>query len=131
MIVVGIEIRTNNGRALFDLPAHWGKFKEISKLIPGEETVVVYSNYASDHKGDYNYLIGKKVAGECAVPEGMVRREIALGQYQKKSVKGSMPFALINAWKEIWASGASRAYQTDYEIHRGKDEVDIFVGMSS
>lgn len=129
MKVVGIEIRTSNARALFDLPGHWQKFKELSSELPEGDTVVVYSNYESDHRGSYNYLIGKRVPDDYIVPNGMVERVIAPSSYEKKVVKGAMPFALINAWKEIWASDKPRLFQTDYEIHHGRDEVDIFVGL--
>jgi len=126
---MGIEIRTNNSKAIFDLPGHWQKFKKISDTIPGGQVMVVYSEYENDHNGDYNYLIGKEVEGDITCPEGMEIIEIEDDPYEKKEVKGMMPFALIGAWKEIWASGLNRAYHTDYEIHKGSDEVEIHVGV--
>src|ERR1700757_1420638 len=74
--VIGIEARTNNGKestANGIIPKQWQRF--FTEGTPGKIPAVtgtnfyaVYSEYASDHNGDYNYVIGQAVKDGTAAP---------------------------------------------------------------
>jgi len=67
--VIGIEARTNNAKestADGVIPKQWQKFFSdgIPEKIPqksGLSFYAVYSDYASDHNGDYAFLVGAMV----------------------------------------------------------------------
>ncbi len=148
--VVGIQVRTNNSREATghgEIPKQWDRlFKEgILSKIPkksDENIVVVYSNYQSDYKGDYDYLIGAKVDQATNLPGGMVAKTVAGGKYAVLTTEaGQVGKVVSGEWQKIWKLednsklGGVRAYKTDFEIYdqRSRDpqdsQVDIYVGL--
>lgn len=148
--VIGIEVRTNNskeGGGGGAIPKQWDRlFKEgILEKIPdkADQTIfAVYSEYAGDRNGDYNYTIGAKVSGTTAVPPGMVAKRVSTGKYAVvTSAKGPVTKIVPEAWQRIWdledksQLGGSRAYRTDFEVYdqRSRDpqdsQVDIYIGL--
>ena len=67
--IIGIQVRTSNAKETTgqgDIPKQWSKFyKEgIADKIPNklDSTIyAVYTNYASDYNGAYDFIIGMKV----------------------------------------------------------------------
>jgi predicted transcriptional regulator YdeE len=148
--VIGIEVRTNNAKESGGggaIPKQWDRFfKEgIVEKIPdkAEQTIfVVYSEYAGDRNGDYNYTIGARVKDIRTVPPGMVAKRVSSGKYAVvTSAKGRVTKIVPEAWQRIWdledksQLGGSRAYRTDFEVYdqRSRDpqdsQVDIYVGL--
>lgn len=88
--------------------------------------IVVYSNYASDEKGEYDYLVGARVRSVENLPTGMTWRKVEPGTYAViLTDKGQMPGVLQAAWARIWKMapgelGGKRAFVTDYEIYDGR-----------
>ena len=78
--VIGIQARTSNAKEVKGggaIPKQWDRFfKEgIADKIPNkvDSTIyAVYTNYASDHNGEYDFIVGMKVSRVSAVPPGMV-----------------------------------------------------------
>ena len=151
ILVAGIQIRTNNARELSGeggIGLLWQRFfsKGVDGQIPNRSSsdlYVVYSNYASDEYGDFDYLIGSPVSSIEHLPVGMTFAAIATGGYAVVTTEeGPVGEVVPGTWKEIWNMspeelGGKRAFITDYEIY-GPDaidptnaEVDIFLGLEA
>jgi len=149
--VVGIQIRTNNARELAGnggIAGLWGRFfaENLAARIPNrtsESFLAVYTNYASDAKGDYDYLLGCPVDSIATLPEGMTYAAIATGDYAVFTTETGPVAEVVQAgWKHIWnlqpgEMGHKRAYLTDYEVydHRAADpensKVEIHIGLAA
>ncbi len=127
------------------IPQQWQKFFQegIQSKIPdkvGSNIYAVYFDYASDHNGEYTYLIGAMVKDGTAPPAGMVAKRIPAGQYAVLTTdKGPLPQVVPGTWQKIFKleddRNLKRAYQADFEIfdQRAQDpqnaELDIYVGV--
>ena len=146
--VIGIEVRTTNAKeatAAGIIPQQWQKFFQegIQTEIPdkvGSNIYAVYSDYASDHNGEYTYVIGAMVKDGTAPPEGMVAIRIPAGQYAVLTTdRGPLPKVVPGTWQKIFKleddGKLKRAYRTDFEIYdqRTQDpqngQVDIYIGI--
>lgn len=155
--LVGITARTNNatesdesglkGRIWPCVQRYFGG--QLANNIPNRSnpgvTLCAYTEYESDHTGDYTYFIGEEVTSVDAstLPEGLAIIEVPAQTYVKFTTDpGDMPAVIRNAWFEIWsmddkAFGDTRSYRTDFELyderaatpdHRGI-VLDIFIGI--
>lgn len=147
--VVGIAARTNNAReATADgvIGKQWARFMEEGVLgkIPNKldhSIVAVYTDYASDHNGDYTFVLGAKVSSTADLPDGFVAKNIPAGRYVVfTSDKGPGYKVVPELWMKInslpkSATGGNRAYRGDFEIYdeRAADpqnlQVDVYVGV--
>ncbi len=148
--VIGIQIRTNNAEETAGqgkIPKQWEMFfkNNILGRIPSRadsNIVVVYSNYQSDYKGDYDYLIGAEVRDASDVPAGMVKQIVPAGKYAVVTTpSGQVGKVVSETWRKIWELedgaqlGGSRAYKKDFEVYdeRARDpnnsQVDICLGL--
>lgn len=138
--IVGISIRTNNRKAANDLGKLWSKFigENTTKKIPNkisEDIYSIYTDYESDHNGDYTNIIGYRVNSLENIPEGMTSKEIQATDYQVFSAKGKFPEAAQQTWGKIWNSTLDRSYQSDFEVYGEKSqnmndaEVEIFISV--
>jgi predicted transcriptional regulator YdeE len=148
--VIVIEARTNNAREMTPngvIPKQWDRlFKEgILERIPnrtGADIVVVYTDYASNHNGDYTYILGARVRDASVVPPGMVVRRIPKARYDVFTTeRGPVGKVVSEAWQEInrltdrSELGGRRAYKADFEVYdeHSRDpqnsQVDIYVGI--
>jgi predicted transcriptional regulator YdeE len=130
-LVVGLTVRTNNAAEAGGqgkLAQLWQAAMNNNQLqqLPnqtGEGFVVVYSNYASDHTGDYDYTLGVRVTAVGKVPDGFVVRKIQAGKYAVIQSETGPPQEVIPAlWQRINSMtperlGGVRAYQTDFETY--------------
>jgi predicted transcriptional regulator YdeE len=147
--VVGISARTNNTREMTAdgvIGKMWGRLMQEGLLakIPNKADpgiVAVYTDYASDHNGDYTYLLGARVTSDADVPEGMVSKKIPAGKFAVfTSEKGSAPKVVPELWMKINslpqnAVGTDRQYRADFEIYdqRAMDpqnlQMDVYIGI--
>ena len=147
--VVGISARTRNALEMTPqgvIGAMWGRlFQEgIIQKIPNKadpRVVAVYTDYASDHNGEYTYVLGARVTSDADVPAGMVAKKIPAGKYAVfTSEKGPAPQVVPALWMKInslpqGAVGTDRAYRADFEIYdeRAMDpqnlQMDVYVGI--
>lgn len=106
----------------------------------GPNVYAVYSEYASDHNGEYAFFVGAPVKEETAPPAGMILKRIPAGKYAVITTeKGPFPKVIPEAWQQIFKfereGKLKRKYQTDFELYdqRAIDpqngEVDIYVGV--
>ncbi|MFP5227626.1 MAG: GyrI-like domain-containing protein [Acidobacteriota bacterium] len=129
--VVGVTVRTNNAKEAGgqgEIPQLWQSAMQNGTLeqIPnkaGDGLVVVYSDYASDHTGDYNYTLGYKVTSADKIPDGMVAKTIPAGRYAVLTSAQGPPQEVIAAlWQRINSMtpqqlGGVRAYKDDFETY--------------
>ena len=147
--VVGIAVRTSNAKEMTAdglIGRQWGRFMAEGVLakIPNKADkamVAVYTDYASDHNGEYTFLLGARVTSDADVPAGMVAKKIPAGRYAVfTSEKGPGAKVVPEVWMRInslpkSAVGGDRAYGADFEIYdeRASDpqsmQVDVYVGI--
>ncbi len=146
--VVGLTVRTTNekeagGQGL--IPQLWQSAMDGEKLsqVPNrisDDLVVVYSDYASDHTGEYNYTLGVRVSSADKLPEGFVARKIQAGKYAVIQSDQGPPQEVIPAlWQKInqmspQQLGGARAYQTDFETYPdtadwGSIQMTVHIGL--
>jgi predicted transcriptional regulator YdeE len=132
--VVGIGVCTNNTEGVGTIGELWARFGEegIAELIEGidDDLHAVYSGYESDHTGDYDYLIGKRVSPQSELPMEMSRVRVPPARYAVITVTGEMPRALLDTWQRIWDSDLPRAFTADFEVYRPDDQVEIWLALS-
>ena len=143
--VVGIEARTNNSREMSGtgvIASQWARFMKENLLatIPGKSDaaiLAVYSDYASNENGEYNFLIGVRAGSSAAVPPGMVARQVPGGRYAVfTSEVGPVEKVVVATWQRVWAAtDIERAFKVDFEVYdvRARDLknalVDLFIGI--
>jgi predicted transcriptional regulator YdeE len=127
--VVGVTVRTNNAKEAGgqgDIPQLWqnamqnGTLDQIQNKA-SDDLMVIYSDYATDNTGDYNYTLGYRVTSADKVPTGMVAKTVHAGKYALFTSAQGAPQEVIPAlWMRINTMtpdqmGGTRAYQTDFE----------------
>jgi predicted transcriptional regulator YdeE len=148
--VAGWLIRTNNADEAGGngkIGPLWQRIMQqnLAQQIPNRTDgalIVVYSNYASDEKGDYDYLFGARVSSVDNLSAGMTSRKVEPGSYAAiLTDKGQMPGVLQAAWTRIWKMtpaelGGKRTFLTDYEVYDDRSanmqsaQVEIHVGLA-
>lgn len=138
-IVQGLQVRTKNTDEMNSdsqkIAPLWGRFfhEVLPTLDEGATVYGVYHNYASDAMGEFDVLVG---ADALAVTEEMKSVELQAGKYLMFPVKGELPQAIIDTWMQIWAYfedpsiDEKRAYETDFELYKSEDEVEIYIGVN-
>ena len=147
--VIGIAARTTNAKEMTPdgvIGKQWMRIFQEGVLgkIPNKadaSIIAVYTDYASDHNGEYTYLLGARVTSDAQVPEGMVAKKIPGGKFAVfTSDKGPAPQVVPAIWIKVNslpqnAVGGDRLYRADYEIYdeRARDpgnlQVDVYVGI--
>lgn len=151
--LIGITTRTNN-KHLFETDPSTNKVAQtVQKYFHGampdkipqrktpNVTYCVYTDYESDHNGDFTYFIGEEVDSFEHMPEGFTALTIPSQTYAKfTNGPGPMPMVCIDMWQKIWAMdktelGGIRGYRADFELYdeRASDHnnvtLDIFIGV--
>jgi len=148
--VLGIEVRTSNAKEATGhgvIGKQWQKFfqEDVLEKIPNKldsNIYAVYSDYASDHNGEYSLTIGAKVADGSSVPAGLALKTVPAGNYAVlTSDKGPVVKVVTAAWQRVWgleqkkALGGTRAYKADFELYDQRaanpqdSQVDIYLGL--
>lgn len=151
--LVGITTRTNNKHLFESDPATNKVAQTVQKYFHGampnkipqrknpNVTYCVYTDYESDHHGDFTYFIGEEVDSFEQLPEGFTALTIPSQTYVKfTNGPGPMPTVCIDMWQKIWKMdnaelGGIRGYRADFELYdeRASDHnnvtLDIFIGV--
>jgi len=141
--VVGIAVRTSNAKEMTAdglIGKQWARLMQEAVLakIPNKadkSIVAVYTEYASDHNGDYTYVLGARVTSDADVPARMVAKKIPAGRYAVfTSEKGPPAKVVPETWMRInslpkTAVGGDRMYRADFEIYdeRAADPQSVVV----
>ena len=147
--VIGIAARTNNAKEAGPdgvIPRQWQKYfhdgvadKIQDKL--DSNTYAVYTDYESDHNGDYTFIIGAKVKPGTTPPEDMTVVNVPGGHYAVLTTeKGPVQQVIPATWARVFQLEDSgelrRAYKTDFELYdqRSQDpndaQVDLYLGVN-
>lgn len=123
-IIVGISVRTNNSnnQAKRDISRLWGQFILDNHIdtIPNKisnDIYCLYTDYESDHTGDYTTILGCIVSHCDNIPEDMMTKEIPMGNYMKFTSEGKLPESVAQTWDFIWNSNFDRTYIADFEVY--------------
>jgi len=151
--LVGITVRTNNKAEFDSVTAKIGPTvqyyfqQQVADKIPQRKnpgtTFCAYTNWESDHRGDYTFYIGEEVSAIDEIPEGLESHIIPSQTSIKFTTEpGPMPDVVHNAWQEIWkmspeALGVKRYYLTLFEVYdeRANDHqnavLDLYIGLEA
>jgi len=146
--VIGIAARTTNAKEAGPdgiIPGQWRKFFEegVQGKIPdkiGPNIYAVYTDYASDHNGEYTFVIGAMVKQGTTPPAGMVVENIPEGAYAiVTSERVPLPQVIPAAWQRVFQLEGDgklhRAYKVDFEVYDERRQnpqdaqVDIYLGL--
>ncbi len=143
--VMGIAIRTSNAEQMTDarpIGKQWERlFKEgVLASIPNKadgNILAVYSEYASDKDGEYDYLLGARVTKVESIPAGMTVKNVPAGRYAVfTSERGPVQKVVVEMWQRVWATprsalGGDRTYRTDFEVYdqRAQNPADSVVDL--
>ncbi len=138
-VVAGVSARVRNDRPE-GFAELWQEFKEaeIQADLPqrlSDEVYSLYTDYESDHTGEFTLLIGFAVADGVPVSEDLDAYDVPAAHYAVIRADGPLPQAVIEAWQAIWASDLQRTYTGDFDVYRqGADgapgPVDIHVAVN-
>jgi predicted transcriptional regulator YdeE len=106
----------------------------------GPNLYAVYSEYASDHNGEYAFMVGAPVKAGTAAPTGMLLKQIPASKYAVITTeRGPFPKVIPQAWMQIFKledeGKLKRTYRIDFEVYdeRALDpqngQVDIYIGV--
>lgn len=145
--VIGITTHTNNTleagpdgqiKQLWVRAAH-GALAQVPERTD-DNIVAVYSGYAGDEHGEYDYTLGVRVKDGTIPPPGFVARAVASGRYAVLlSDQGVAPEVVSALWRKIWILTpaeleGNRSYRSDFEIYppnpdEGETTVTIHIGL--
>lgn len=149
--LIGICVRTNNSN---EINPDTGKilpcvqryfYQSLHDKIPNRKkpgtTLCVYTNYESDHTGDYTYFIGEEVESFAGSLPELEQLTIPAQTYAKfTNGPAPMPDVVREPWFKIWQMGekelgGKRRYLSDFELYdeRASDHqntvLDIYIGI--
>lgn len=149
--LIGISIRTNNATEIDPLTGkifacvqryfHQALYEKIPHRKKPGTTLCVYTDYESDHTGDYTYFIGEEVESLEDCPPDFATHTIPAQSYVKfTNGPAPMPEVVREPWFKIWQMtdddlGGKRNYLADFELYdeRASDHqnivLDIFIGI--
>jgi len=146
--VIGISARTNNAKEAGPdgvIGKQWQRFFQDGVLAQIPEKIspviyAVYTEYESDHHGEYTYVIGASVKVGTKPPTGMVVVTLPAGSFAViTSDKGPLPQVVPAAWQRVFQledeHQLNRAYQADFEVYDQRAQnpqdaqVDLYLGM--
>lgn len=143
--VIGQQIRTSNAREMDPDTAQISRlwthvytdnlFGQIPHLLGDMTPIAVYTDYESDHRGDYALVVSGGVAKIDTVPQSLTALTIPAGRYLVFTANGTLPQAVIDAWGQIWAyfegeAPYTRLYTCDFEHYRSENSVDIYIAIA-
>lgn len=143
--LIGLTVRTSNTDPVKTAQAIGGLWqqmlgKQLAERIPNKADsalLLAYTEFESDHTGEYTAVLGCKVDSLQDIPSGMRGFEFPGGNYQKLVCKGDLSKgAVYGAWSEIWSMDLPRTYTVDFEVYGPKAmnpaaaEVDILVAVT-
>ncbi len=142
--LIGIATTTSNQENITEntVGKLWQKFitENCFEKIPNKiatDLFAIYTDYESNHTGNYTTIIGTEVSTLEEIPTGFVGRKFQGANFLTFTAKGEMPTAVAEKWQEIWAKDADlkRKYDYDFEVYGAKSnlgadsEVEIYIGV--
>lgn len=143
--IIGLTVRTTNenDQSSKDIGQLWEQFYANNVLVKipnkiNNEVYSIYTDYTSDHTGEYTTIIGAAVTSLDNIPDKLIGRIFQPDNFEVFTAKGQMPQAIINTWFNIWKQDneLQRKYSYDFEVYGDnsqKDdcsEIQIFVATN-
>lgn len=139
MVVQGFVVRTDNETEMSEqgkIPELWQEFwaRLGVNQEKGEHAFGVYTNYESDHTGQFDVFAGVNSETQLST-DNTAQVTIAAGKYLVFTQQGEMPEAVIEAWTQVWRyfSQSEVSYQrkftTDFERYIGEDKVEVCIAI--
>lgn len=138
---LGISVRTTNQAELNPETAKisglWQTFFNtyFAKLPKDSGIYRIYHNYQSDINGEFEVTASWN--HDCNNPElendTLESVTIPAGKYLVFSEQGTMPDAVIAAWKKVWAyfndsnCQYTRLFDVDFEHYVSESQVDVYI----
>jgi len=123
-IITGISVRTINrdGKSQKDIAGLWERFmrEQLSAGIPDKinnDIYCLYTDYESDHTGEYTTILGHRVHSLQNQPEDFESRLVPATKYRVYKLTDSSPMGVGAAWDEIWRSDIDRKYTYDFDVY--------------
>ena len=142
---MGLATRTTNAlemnSATARIPTIWQRFfaENVGAAIPHrthpQNLLGVYTNYVSDHTGEYSMIVAAEV-DERTDQTGLTYLTVPVTNYLVFSASGAMPQTVVETWQRVWAyftPGAAhqRAYTVDFERYDAArpDFIEIYIAI--
>ena len=137
--VTGLSVRTINrdefNPSTAKLPDLWQRFftDNVITRLPNAPIFGVYSDYDSNAEGFYTVTAGIQSEPPSSTPS-LHSLTIFPGNYLVFENQGTMPHAVIEAWKHVWhyfesKKEVTRRFQTDFEMYHGAENIAIYIGV--
>ena len=135
--VKGIAVRTDNASEMDSATAKigpmWEKFySEIApSLKDGANVYGLYTNYESDHNGTFDVV----ACSDNVEAPNVSSYNVQAGNYLVFKGSGQMPQVVIELWGQVWeyfespTSQHKRAFNTDFELYKSENEVELFISV--
>ena len=97
---------------------------------------VVYTDYESDHTGEYLCIIGLEVKNLDNQDNNFIKLSIKSGDFLVITETGNAMEVVPKIWQEIWAKNLNRTYLRELEVYdlnslnSGNTEVLIYIGVN-
>jgi len=126
--IVGISVRTTNkdGKSVEDIQKLWTDFfsnnvaDDISDRL-SEDIYCMYTDYESDHHGEYTVILGYKVSDTNEISGEYYYKDIPAGKYYKFEAEGKIPECVGKTWDYIWKSDFKRSYIADFDVYSAEN----------
>lgn len=96
----------------------------------------VYTNYASDHQGEYDLIVGHAVSADQLQPDGLTHVMIPAQRYLRWQATITQPSDVIGMWMQIWEYFSQpqphqRSYTADFEYYdfAQPDQAEIWIAI--
>lgn len=140
--VLGFTIRTNNEREMSGggrIGPLWQTFmqsggEKIPNVSDPSLTYSIYTDYESDHTGDYSVILGKPVSRLESLPP-LRGIQIPSGRYAVFHADGSDPNAIRESWRRVYGyfdgrTDVRRAFTVDYELY-SPGNVALYIAVTT
>ena len=139
--VIGYSARTHNKLEMTGdgrIGPLWRTYLERgSEAIPAVAdqslTFSVYTNYGSDHTGEYDVVIGKPVNDARVAPPGLRGLSIPAADYVVFPAEGKSPDAIRAAWMTVYeyfepGKALRRAFTFDFERY-SSNNAELYIAI--
>jgi predicted transcriptional regulator YdeE len=115
-------------------PTYGAFMQKYGPTITGNSKLIAtYSNYESDHNGDYDWALG---FADNVSRDGLSAHTLPAGKYIVFSGQGSVPEITVQVWMHIWQyfeknTEHKRAYTIDFALYdmSKPGSVEIYIAV--
>ena len=138
--IIGINTTADNFENLMKVHELWDDFfrnniyEKITSKVDNK-IYAVYTDFESNEKGKYNFILGCMVKDISFIPDGMILKEIKPSNYSVFKEKGNVKLKLPEMWQRIWNTKLNRKFIADFEIYNmenimfDKADIEILIGI--